>query len=350
MATLKEAAENTKAVLDFARGARRWASRSTARVIFLLSLVGVLLLAGQMFYLNHLLQRSNEATQTYDKATRLLGDKIAYEAAIDSISACVESQGEIIKLHRWYCTQADTQFKTRTGGLKDPGAQEIFQAHAYLAMRSFIRNKVRGLELEKLVRPSDTSQGEELAMVVSNAGIWTAAISAALFMLSAFVYLAGPSKRQAQRVKAITPQDFQRIFQSKIRVQLDWSKFMSSKWPIELRYFSMPEDSNLVYTPWYAKPDGSACAYNYPDAAPQSVASIALNRSLREHHKVVYHPHCEPITVLPAYGLSGESILLLDGNHRVASAQMASAEFGLVAFVIKGPIDKDVLPDLMHWV
>ncbi|WP_188795518.1 hypothetical protein [Dyella nitratireducens] len=350
MATLKDAAENTKVALDVARGARRWASRSTARVLLLLSLVGVIVLAGQALYLNHLLQQSSEATQTYVKTERLLSDKLAYEAAIDAISACIESHSEITTLHKWYCTQADSQFKTRTRELKYPGAQEMFQLHAYLAMRDLMRNRVRGLALDQLVQPSDTSQGKTLTLVASKTGTLTAAILTALLMLGTFVYLVWLPKRQSEEGAIMKPQDFQRHFQSKIRVMLDWSKFISSDWSIELRYFSIPEQSSLVYTPWYAQPDGSACAYNSPNAMPQSVASVALNSALREHHKVGDAPHSESISVVPAYRLNGDSILLLDGNHRAVSSQAASTKLGLAAFVINGPIDEHVLPDLAHWV
>ena len=199
MAILKDAAENIKVALDVARGARRWVSRSTARVLLLLSLVGVIVLAGQALYLNHLLQQSNEATQAYVKTTRLLSDKLAYEAAIDAISACIESRSEVSTLHKWYCTQADSQFKTYTRELKYPGAQEMFQLHAYLAMRDLMRDRVRGLALDQLVQPADTSQGKTLTLVVSKAGTLIAAILTALLMLGTFVYLAWFPKHQSKR-------------------------------------------------------------------------------------------------------------------------------------------------------
>lgn len=349
MLTPREVEENGRVVFGIARKMRSWAARSTLRRLLLLFITGVIVLAAQVLCLNHLLRQSNEASKSYVKAVRLLSEKNADQAALDSISACIESRSEVAALHKWYCTKADSSFRTSTRGLTDPGAQEIFQGHAYLAMRDFMRNKIRGLALDKLVLPYDSSQGKQLTFVVSNAGIWISAIGTSLLMLLIFLYLDGFTKSQKQSRRVMKPWDFQSNFKSKIRVQLDWSKFISSDWPIELRYFSIPEDSSLVYTPWYAKPNGSACAYDSPDATPQSVASVASNSALRAHHRVRIHPPSESIVMVPAYGLSGESILLLDGSHRAVSSRVTSTQLGLVAFVIKGPIDKDVLPDLVHW-
>nr|CDQ34916.1 hypothetical protein BN993_04383 [Virgibacillus halodenitrificans] len=199
MATLKDAAENAKVTADVARGARKWASRSTPKVLLLLALVGVLVLVGQALYLNHLLQQSTDATKQYVKTTTLLSDKLGYETAIDAISSCLESRGGDETLHKWYCSQADNQFKLNTEQLKYPGAQEIFQLRAYLAMKNLMRSRVRGLALDRLVPPTDTSQGKTLSVVVSKAGTAVAAILTALLMLGTYAYLAWPLKWRCKK-------------------------------------------------------------------------------------------------------------------------------------------------------
>lgn len=130
---------------------------------------------------------------------------------------------------------------------------------------------------------------------------------------------------------------------------LNWEQFMASKWPIELCYFALPEDAGRIYVPWYAKPDGSVCDYNSSNAQPQSVEAVALNPALRSHHNVAVTAPPESVSVVPAYRVSRESILLLDGNHRAVSSQKAALRAAFAAFVINGPLDKQVLPDLMHW-
>lgn len=145
-------------------------------------------------------------------------------------------------------------------------------------------------------------------------------------------------------------QDFELHFRSVIRVSFDWSEFAASDWPIELRYYSLPGDSDLIYTPWYARPDGSVCGYHSSSAMPQSVAEVAVNGALLSHHGVNVTAHPETLSVVPAYGLNQGRVLLLDGNHRAVSAQVAGSRAGIAAFVVNGPIDEHVLADLRHWI
>lgn len=143
--------------------------------------------------------------------------------------------------------------------------------------------------------------------------------------------------------------DFEHHFRSAVKVQFNWNKFITSDWPIELRYFSLPEKSDLIYTAWYALADGSVCGYDAESAKPKSVAAAASNTLLRKYHGVREAKPPEPTSVIPAYKLNHEKILLLDGNHRTVSAQFSGSKMALAAFVVRDPIDKDILPDLVHW-
>ena len=129
----------------------------------------------------------------------------------------------------------------------------------------------------------------------------------------------------------------------------DWSVLASSNWPIKLQYFSLPEHSDRVYTPWYALADGSVCNCNSPNAAPQSLASVACNQALIAYHQVQGALAGQSVLVVPAYRLNPDTILLLDGNHRAAASQVAASRVAIAAFVVNGPIDGGVLPDLVHW-
>lgn len=143
--------------------------------------------------------------------------------------------------------------------------------------------------------------------------------------------------------------EFQHHFAGPIRVMFNWKLFASSDWSIELLYFAIPEQSARVYTPWYALTDGSVCDYNSANAKPQSVAAVASNPALRACHNIRDTPHPESTTVVPAYRVSKEAILLLDGNHRIVSGHVTGSPMALAAFVVCGPIDQNVLPDLVHW-
>ena len=147
----------------------------------------------------------------------------------------------------------------------------------------------------------------------------------------------------------MTPVDFEHHFKNSIGVMLNWTQFIASSWPVELRYFALPDDASRIYTPWYARSDGSVCGYNSSSAVPQSVASVALSTALLDHHRVRDTAPPESVAIVPAYRLNDDSILLLDGNHRTVSSQVASSKLAIAAFVINGPIDKQALPDLAHW-
>lgn len=147
----------------------------------------------------------------------------------------------------------------------------------------------------------------------------------------------------------MTPIEFQHHFKKAVRVMFDWSAFTAADWPIELGYFSLPEQSDRIYTPWYALADGTICSCNSPNAKPQSVAAVALNKALLDHHGIRDTPHPDSVSVAPAYRLNHDSILLLDGNHRAVSSQVAASKTGLAAFIVNGPINEQVLPDLAHW-
>jgi hypothetical protein len=148
----------------------------------------------------------------------------------------------------------------------------------------------------------------------------------------------------------MSPEEFGHIFKGDIGVQLDWDLFRSSDWVIELIYLRLPEDAQRIYTPWYAATDGSVREHYSRSALPQSVQAAAQNSALRSHHGVRDTAPPALATVVPAYKVSDSAVLLLDGNHRAVSAQVAGARLVLAAFTICGPVAKSVLPDLRHWL
>ena len=53
--------------------------------------------------------------------------------------------------------------------------------------------------------------------------------------------------------------------------------------------------------------------------------------------------------VVPAYGLGGNELLLLDGNHRATALALTGRPFVLKLRVLEAPIDRRYLFDLRHW-
>ncbi|MDX1496818.1 MAG: hypothetical protein R3352_04630 [Salinisphaeraceae bacterium] len=148
---------------------------------------------------------------------------------------------------------------------------------------------------------------------------------------------------------SMSPIDFKQHFQPSIRVQLDWNKFAASCRAIDVVYFSMPGSKSLIFTPWYASQDGGPCRFSDAGAVPQSLAMVAQNKRLLSHYKIKGTPPKETALVIPAYRLPGDAILLLDGNHRCVSYVLAESNVGLFVAAINGPIDRRILPDLVHW-
>lgn len=144
------------------------------------------------------------------------------------------------------------------------------------------------------------------------------------------------------------PHEFCHHFRCGVRVLLNWKQFCSSDWPIEPRTLNIPRDSDHIFTPWYARDDDSVCSHNEPGAKPLSVATAARNQRLLKLYRILPTAPTEHI-VAPAYQLPTSAILLLDGNHRAVSSQRAASNIQVIAFVINGPINEQVLPDLAHW-
>lgn len=81
----------------------------------------------------------------------------------------------------------------------------------------------------------------------------------------------------------------------------------------------------------------------------QSIADVSSNPALcRKHGICDVSSHMPPMT-LPAYDVHNRRVLLLDGNHRTVSAMRVGKPLALVLFVIHGPIDEQVVPDLKPW-
>ena len=119
---------------------------------------------------------------------------------------------------------------------------------------------------------------------------------------------------------------------------------------IEHHDLTIPVDSASIFTPWYALANGSPCGHSDSGALPQSVASVAANLELRTFHAVQSSAPRDKFLALPAYKLRSGTLLLLDGNHRVVATQVDGSTLSLALFVVCGPLDSVVLPDLGHWV
>lgn len=144
--------------------------------------------------------------------------------------------------------------------------------------------------------------------------------------------------------------EFAGTFRPQIRVRLDWAKLSEFDWAVELHTLHLPSDASLIYAPWYALQDGSACGYNSLGAKPQSLLDVSKNASLLANHQVSSAFTGETKIAVPAYLIANNKYLLLDGNHRSVSSILASHKLELEMHVLVCPISPEILPDLAHWL
>lgn len=150
----------------------------------------------------------------------------------------------------------------------------------------------------------------------------------------------------------MTLADFRRRFDRPdgVRVNLDWERLAASNPAIHVRTLSLVTNATEVFTPWYARDDGLPCDYDSPGAKPQSLAAAAQNALLLRRHDVSSDVPSDPRLEVPAYRLGAGGLLLLDGNHRAVACVVAGVDQAVTAYVVEGPLDGAVLPDLVHWV
>lgn len=123
----------------------------------------------------------------------------------------------------------------------------------------------------------------------------------------------------------------------------------ASGWGISHQDLSIPDDADRVFVPWYVLANEKPCCWRDQGARTQSTADVSSNPASCKTHGICDVPsHMLPMT-LPAYDVHNRKVLLLDGNHRTASAMRADKPLALVLFVIHGPIDEQAVPDLKHW-
>jgi hypothetical protein len=104
-----------------------------------------------------------------------------------------------------------------------------------------------------------------------------------------------------------------------------------------------------LYTPWRANSDGSYADGRHPNATPLQVKTEQFPEKVENELK----PHADQSISMPfyfpCYALENTKFLVLDCNHRLVNIYRNKQEVDLCAWVIVGPINRYILPDLEHW-
>ncbi|MFH8469494.1 hypothetical protein [Streptomyces sp. NPDC017991] len=110
-------------------------------------------------------------------------------------------------------------------------------------------------------------------------------------------------------------------------------------------------------TLWYTGRDGRPVEYTHSRAAPLTVRQVAaadmrtpLQRQNTLNTLTQQALRCRESVqlVLPAYRLPDGADLILDGTHRAVTALRARAHVTVFLYVLLGPTDPTILPDLAH--
>lgn len=158
------------------------------------------------------------------------------------------------------------------------------------------------------------------------------------------------------RGRVIDIHDFVTVFGSTVRARLDWSR-VRTECTVDESFSDSREDLGALYTVWYAGPGERHAAYDDPEVRPLRVRETTLTESTWPADRATKidamsadygSVDVEPLVLpLPAYRV-GAGVVMLDGNHRAVAAFRASSEVRLLLFILDGPQDPGILPDLVH--
>ncbi|MBA2592597.1 MAG: hypothetical protein H0U97_10240 [Gammaproteobacteria bacterium] len=156
-----------------------------------------------------------------------------------------------------------------------------------------------------------------------------------------------------------TPPDlFASFFRPAIRVCFNWDRLLEERWPIKVIVVDERQRLADFYPPWYLSPAGEEVGYLDIDARPFPLSAIpdsmkGLRRKRQDSIKrfsTIFTESRQPIhLVLPAYALTENRYLLLDGTHRAAALLLSDVVFRMMVFVVNGPLDAGAVADLVHW-
>lgn len=151
--------------------------------------------------------------------------------------------------------------------------------------------------------------------------------------------------------------DYQTFFGGgAMRSLLDWNLIVRGSYRVEEIYSRDRSLLGALHTVWYTGPDGLSGEWRDPGYRPLRVREVDTNRAgaARNSHIGMLQRSFEnsggPIQlVLPAFSVNDGEFLLLDGNHRAVAAFRSRLEVRIGVFALTGPVDSEVLPDLLHF-
>jgi hypothetical protein len=153
--------------------------------------------------------------------------------------------------------------------------------------------------------------------------------------------------------------DFEAIFRSsEMRTLLNWDGIRLHNCKVREVYTRSAEYLRNVYTVWYRTPQGGNGDWRTDEDIPLRLGEATTMRDMWPSERVSRFDYFrdafskleDPLMLaLPAYSPNKREVILLDGTHRAAAALAAKVELRLLVFIVEGPCDSSILPDLDHY-
>ncbi|WP_141817618.1 hypothetical protein [Ornithinimicrobium humiphilum] len=140
-----------------------------------------------------------------------------------------------------------------------------------------------------------------------------------------------------------------------VRSLLDWEALLRLRPAVTTQVMVSAESIGGLRTTWYLDETGAGeVDYATSSCPPITVAEAAARLHdldpARQRHLDATARHLGTQAILaPLYRLNHHDLLILDGNHRLVAAYLRGTEVRVLAMILHGPLDPQVLPDLAFW-
>jgi hypothetical protein len=156
------------------------------------------------------------------------------------------------------------------------------------------------------------------------------------------------SEGDQNRRRLMNLSDFQSRFES-IGVCFDWRLFSHKQYSVQRKILTVPDDADFLFAPWYLDSKGKPVGYRHTEAHPVLISEAAFNAELERDQNIEPQFRGSTLPECPAIQVPQNKYLLLDGNHRVTAATKGQVRRPLILWVIIGPLNDELIPDLIHW-
>ena len=143
-----------------------------------------------------------------------------------------------------------------------------------------------------------------------------------------------------------------------IRVQFDWRRFFVESWPIEVVVLRDKRAFDALRLPWCLNASNAFVNYDAPSASPVSLGDVPqwleylpsnMRATIKQFEGEFRSGARTTELEIPSYALPANRYLVLDGNHSLSALTLCGLPFVVHMYVVKGPIDQNVLPDIVHF-